>query len=126
MAEKKRLVQKINKIVADDTLLQSILQRQTVFESSVQGIQYENRAGIAFMVREGDKLELQAEPDNQYDPSAIRVLFEGKQIGYVRRDTAKFISREMQAGREFRAVAKTIKPPVLNYPYPHIEITITG
>jgi hypothetical protein len=60
------------------------------------------------------------------DPSAILVLFEGKQIGYVRRDTAKIISREMQSGREFRAVAKTIKPPVLNYPYPHIEMTITG
>ncbi len=126
VAEKKRFVQKINKVVADDTLLQSILQRQTVFESSVQGIPYENRADIAFLVREGDKLELQAEPDNQYDPSAIRVLFDGKQIGYVRRDTAKIISREMQAGREFRATAKAINPPVLNYPYPHIEITITG
>ena len=54
------------------------------------------------------------------------MLFDEKQIGYVRRDTAKTISREMQAGREFRAIAKTIKPPVLNYPYPHIEITITG
>jgi len=126
VAEKKRLVQKINKIVADDTQLQFILQRQTVFESSVQGIPYENRASIAFMVQEGDQLELQAELDNPYDPSAISVLFEGKQIGYVRRDTAKIISREMQSGREFQAIAKTIKPPVLNYPYPHIEITITG
>lgn len=126
VAEKKRLVQKINKVIADDTHLQFILQRQTVFESSVQGIPYGDRVSIAFVVREGDKLVLQPEPENQYDPSAICVLFEGKQIGYVRRDTAKFISREMQVGREFRAIVKTVKPPVLNYPYPHIEITIIG
>ncbi len=126
IAEKKRFVQKINKIVADDTQLQFILQRQTVFESPVQGISYENRVNTAFMVREGDRLLLQVELDNQYDPLAIRVLFEGKQIGYVKRDVAKIISREMQAGRDFRAVAKTVKPPVLNYPYPHIEMTITG
>lgn len=126
VAEKKRLVQKINKIVADDTQLQFILQRQTVFESSVQGIKYGNRAEIAFRVDEGDQLQLETELDNPYDPSAIRVLFEGEQIGYVRRDTAKIISREMQLGREFKAIVKTITPPLLNFPYPQIEMTITG
>ena len=126
VVEKKRFVQKINKLVADSTLLQAILQRQTVFETSVQGIPYENRASKASLVREGDKLELQAELDNPYDPSAISVLFEGKQIGYVKRDTAKILSKELQAGREFRAVASAVKPPILNYPYPHIELTITG
>ena len=126
VVEKKRFVQKINKVVADSTLLQVILERQTMFETSVQGIPYENRAKIAALVHEGDKLVLEAELDNQYDPSAISVLFEGKQIGYIKRDTAKIISKEMQSGREFRAVARAVKPPILNYPYPHIELTITG
>lgn len=31
----------------------------------------------------GDDLELEAEPTNQYDPNAIRVIFDGLHIGYV-------------------------------------------
>ncbi len=126
VAEKKRFVQKINRIVADDTQLQFILQRQTEFESSVQGIPYGDRTETAFRVREGDQLLLHAEPDNPYDPSAIRVVFDGRQIGYVQRDVAKIISREMQSGRAFRSYAKEIKPPLFNYPYPHIVMAITG
>lgn len=126
VAEKKRFVQKINKIVADDTHLQFILQRQTILESSVQGIPYGDRVDTAFKVREQDQLILVAEPDNFYDPSAIRVLYNGRKIGYVQRDKAKFISKEMQLGREFQAHAKEIKPPRLNYPYPDIVMTIIG
>ena len=124
--EKKRFVQKISSIVADDTHLQFVLQRQTILEASVQGIPYDNRAETAFQVREGSQLTLLVEPTNSYDPSAIAVFFEGKQIGYVQRDKAKIISKDMQTGREFKAYVKEIKPPVLKYPYPHIVITITG
>jgi len=126
LAEKRRFVQKIGRMVADNAHLQFILQRQTVLEASIQGINYESRAEIAFQVREGDQLTLQADPNNLYDPSAVMVLFEGKQIGYVKREKAKIISKDMQFGREFRAYAKEVKPPILNYPYPHIVMTITG
>ncbi len=125
VAEKKRFVQKINRIVADDTQLQFNLQRQTVLESPVQGIPYDNRVDAALKVREGDELILEAEPDNPYDPSAIRVLFDGHQIGYVLRDKAKIISREMQLGRGFRAHAKEITPPLPDDLYPHIDMAIT-
>jgi len=126
VAEKKRFVQKINRIVADDTQLQFVLQQQTILESSVQGIQYNDRVDTADKVRKGDQLILQRETDNLYDPSAIRILFEGQQVGYVQRDKAKIIAREMQFGKEFSAYAKDIKPPSLNYPYPHIVMTIIG
>jgi helicase len=108
VVEKKRLINKMNKMVVGNTQLQSILQRQTVFETSVQGIPYENRASIASLVRLGDQLELQAELDNPLDPSAVSVLFEGKQIGYVRRDTAKILSTEMQSGKEFGSILKSV------------------
>ncbi len=126
IAEKKRLMEKISRIVADDSQLQFILQRQTVLESRVQGIRYDNRADAAIDVPKGDQLLLQADPDNPHDPWAIRVLFNGQHIGYVQRDKAKIISREMQLGRAFQAHAKKITPPLLNYPYPDIVMTITG
>lgn len=126
IAEKKRFVQKISRIVADDTQLQFILQRQTVIEATVQGIRYSNRIENAINVREGDQLMLEEEPGNEYDSSAIRVLFKGSQIGYIQRDAARIISREMQFGREFRAYAKEITPPLPDYSFPKILMTITG
>ncbi|GHO65547.1 hypothetical protein KSC_044390 [Ktedonobacter sp. SOSP1-52] len=126
IAEKKRFIQKISRIVADDAQLQFILQRQTILECFIQGIPYGNRAEVAFRVEVGDELVLQAEPENQFDSSAIRILYEEKHIGYVSRDKAKIISREMRFGKTFRAYAKKIEPPLLNYPYPQIIITIVG
>lgn len=125
VAEKRRLVKKISRVVADNDHLQFILQKQTILEATVQGIPYDNRAETAFQVQEGDQLSLQAEPNNPYDPSAVIVMFEGKQIGYVQREKAKIISKDMQRGRKFWAHVKEIKPPLLNYPYPHIVMTIT-
>jgi hypothetical protein len=74
----------------------------------------------------GDILTFEVEPDNPYDPSAIRLYFNGKQIGSVQRDKAKILSKEIQAGRTFRAAAEEVKPPILNDPYPHITMEIVG
>jgi helicase len=126
VAEKKRFVRKLNKIVSDDSHLQFILQKQTKLESSIQGIPYQNRAEVASRIQVGNQLELQAEPDNEYDPSAVSILFNGKQVGYVEREKARIISKEIQLGRNFQVYAKAVKPPMLNYAYPHIVVSITG
>ena len=56
IAEKKKLVRKINKIVSDNTQLQFILQNQIRLESSVQGIPYDNRAEVASTIQKGEIL----------------------------------------------------------------------
>lgn len=37
---------------------------------------------------EGDGLELEHESDNEYDPNAIKVYYEGDHIGYIKRELA--------------------------------------
>lgn len=44
-------------------------------------------------LRGGEELFLQKEPDNKYDPNAVRVEFEGNVIGYVNRFQAKTFNR---------------------------------
>lgn len=67
-----------------------------VFESKVAGVSHCNEDGtsrqeiIRAEVRENDWLELEPEPQNPYDPNAIRVKTRsGKQIGYLEKALAE-------------------------------------
>jgi hypothetical protein len=114
----------ITQIVSDREPLLFIRGNKGELESPVRGIPYGDRHIAASSVRVGDRLVLQAEPDNPHDPYAIRVLLGDKHIGYVQRDKARILSREMSFGRQVQAFAKTVKPATTDYPFPSIEIII--
>lgn len=62
---------------------------------AVKGLQYrdEDAQDAAYGLEEGDYLELEKEPDNEYDPYAVKVLTtDGYHIGYVEATKAKRIS----------------------------------
>jgi hypothetical protein len=122
--EKRRLLSVINEIIPDTELLSFIRSGGVELLSPVQGIPYDGRDVVASLVTEGASLILELEPDNPYDPYAVRVLFDNKQIGYVQRDKAKILSREMNLGRGARAYARTVRPATTEYPFPWIIMTI--
>lgn len=49
------------------------------------------------------KLELQREPDNEYDEFAIALYFSKNKIGFIPRDKNEVIARLMDAGKSFYA-----------------------
>ena len=64
---------------------------------------------------------LEREYDNKFDKNAIKVIADGKQIGYIGKDYAQILAEFMDAGRKFTANVKdcgTYK----NRPY--CEITV--
>jgi len=122
--EKQRLLDSISKMIPDREHLDFIRSGALELESPVQGIRYKGRRIAASQVSEGDQLVLEVEPDNPYDPYAVRVIFEGRHIGYVQRAKARIVSREMQLGREVRSYAKAVKPATDEYPFPWIQMTI--
>lgn len=64
----------------------------------IKGLQYreEDEQEAAYGLEEGDSLELEEEPDNEYDPFAIKVMTEeGYHIGYVEASKAKRICTNM-------------------------------
>ena len=52
---------------------------------------------------EDQDVDLVPEPDNPYDPDAIRVDVNGKQVGYIARDNTQRIRELMDAGARVRA-----------------------
>lgn len=67
-----------------------------VYESKVVGVSHTNADGtsrqaiIKKEVAEDDDLYLELEPDNEFDPNAVKVLSKNKnQIGYLKSDLAE-------------------------------------
>lgn len=119
-----RVLRVRNQVTIGRELLHSVRNPLQRIESSIAGIPYENRLVFATQVNEGDELLLEPEPNNIYDPYAVRVLFQANEIGYVRRDVARIISRELLLGRELSARVISVRSASETYLYPWIEIEV--
>lgn len=60
----------------------------TVFDTTIVGTKFRGARAMAVLkgLRRGDLLRLQREPNNEFDPNAIAVLFGGEHLGYVPRN----------------------------------------
>jgi len=54
----------------------------------------------------GSVLVLEREPDNQYDPYAVKVLYRDERIGYIKRVHSQTVSEEIAKGKTVTAVIK--------------------
>jgi superfamily II DNA/RNA helicase len=124
LIERNKLINFRNKVVINDESLQFIRNLGQELESPVRGIPYENRFIAASQVSIGDSLTLEAEFDNPYDRNAVSVLFRGNPIGYVQRDKAKIVSRELQLGRRVEAYATSVRSANSDTPFPWIDMSI--
>lgn len=61
------------------------------------------------MSKDGGKITLMAEPDNDKDPYAVRAcLPNGKTIGYVKSESAPFLSQILQSGVELQSEVRYV------------------
>lgn len=71
--------------------------RVIVQTSPLAGFQYYAGRALFPLMRVGDRLDLIREPDNPFDPKAVRVDWRGVQIGYAPRmenvDLARLLDR---------------------------------
>lgn len=79
---------------------QSEQSKITNVDLKVVGVTFPNEDGssrrdIILEMRGDEPIELVREPNNQYDANAIKVLADGKQIGYIGRDYASIIAPMM-------------------------------
>jgi hypothetical protein len=75
---------------------------------------------IASHLQPNDPVTLEAEPDNAYDPCAIKVIAQGEFIGYVQKDMAQvlhpyafepmtaYVSENMDAKGEYHLIEVVI------------------
>jgi hypothetical protein len=46
-----------------------------------------------------NKVELTPEPDNPYDPNAIKVIVDGKHVAYIKKDSCAHLLKVIREGR---------------------------
>ena len=72
--------------------------RILIQESPLAGFQYYHGEVLWDQLREGQSLDLVREPDNPYDPKAVRVEWNGCKLGYVPRTENTAISQMLDRG----------------------------
>lgn len=71
------------------------------FHIKVAGVTFQGRQETVAKLSEGDPLTLEREPDNPYDPNAIKVLTEHGEVGYVPREYAAAVGVHLSAGTTY-------------------------
>lgn len=87
--------------ISSGTCAESI--RILVQSSPVAGSQYYAVAKVWGEIKPGDRLTLTREPDNRHDRNAIRVDWNGQQLGYVPRAENRAVARALDAGERLDA-----------------------
>jgi len=72
--------------------------RVLVQDSPLAGFQYHAGAELWNELRIGDVLTLVREPENPYDPRAVRVEWRGRKLGYLPRRENAAVAAEMDRG----------------------------
>ena len=96
--------------------------RILVQSSPLAGSQYYAMAEVWHLIRPGDRLTLVREPGNRHDRNAVRVDWNGQQIGYVPRAENRAVARALDAGETLEArVARLRDDP---NPWRRVEIEV--
>lgn len=83
-----------------------------VQSSPLAGSQYYAATRVWQEIRPGDRLTLSREPGNRHDRNAVRVDWNGQQLGYVPRAENRAVARALDAGEKLEArVAKLREDP---------------
>jgi hypothetical protein len=71
--------------------------------SPLAGFRYHEGKAVWDELKVGDVLELVREPDNPYDPKAVRVDWQGHVLGYVPRAENAAVARQIDRGEKLEA-----------------------
>ena len=74
-----------------------------VQSSPLAGSQFYDVAEVWPQIRLGDRLTLIREPENRHDRKAVRVEWQGRQLGYVPRAENRAVARALDDGEKLEA-----------------------
>lgn len=77
--------------------------RILVQSSPLAGFQFHEGKALWAQMKVGDVLTLVREPDNAYDPRAVRVEWQGHKLGYVPRRENEAVARQLDRGNKLEA-----------------------
>lgn len=90
--------------------------------SPVAGFQYHKGLEIWTLLNVGDELLLVSEPENKYDPRAVRVEWRGQKLGYVPRVDNSSVNHLLGSGQ--RLIAAVVSLNESNNPWERISFAV--
>ena len=78
------------------------------FYTKIVGVSFEGRQDVVAGLVPGQRLDLAREPDNPFDRSAVAVRFGTLALGYVRKEIARRIAPNLDAGERYDATVGSV------------------
>lgn len=88
----------------------------------VAGVQHHQIHNVLDELRVGDDLDLVPEPDNKYDPNAVRIEYDSTMLGYVPKKFSSEISAMIEISPTQCKISKLNKTAK---PWEMLEVTIS-
>ncbi|MGB0712217.1 MAG: HIRAN domain-containing protein [Gammaproteobacteria bacterium] len=88
------------------------------------GYRHHEAPDLDGMLREGESLELIAEPDNPHDPHAVMVAWRGRKLGYLPRGANLFPSVMLGRGRSLYARVAGLAPHAARNERVRVEVGV--
>ena len=82
------------------------VKRPNQFLTELAGFVYHAEDDKLRSIPAGAELQLERESGNLYDPYAVKVLYNGEQIGYIKRVHSQTIAEELDKGKKVKAQVK--------------------
>jgi len=70
----------------------------------IAGVQHHQMNKVLDFLEEGMELELVPEPENKFDPNAVRIVFDGTMLGYVPKKFSSEVSGAIELGVELECI----------------------
>jgi single-stranded-DNA-specific exonuclease len=78
------------------------------FYTKIVGVSFEGRQDRVGGLKPGDALELERQPENEFDPNAIAVKFGTLHLGFLRREIALRLAPNIDGGDRYSARVDTV------------------
>lgn len=72
----------------------------------------------------GDPIALERQPDNEYDPNAILVVWEGHDLGFLAKEDAAAIAPSLDQGRAYKANIHKLTGGSADYPSYGLKVAV--
>ena len=88
----------------------------------IAGVQHHELHEVIEDLKEADELELVCEPDNKFDPNAIRIEWDGTMLGYVPKKFSAEVNAALEVGRDLVCTITKLTPSAK--PWEQCEVLI--
>lgn len=81
-------------------------------EFYITGTKFHDYAKVADQLQLDDLVYLQPDPSNEYDANAVKIIWQGRQLGWVPQKSgeSKVVAEALKAGLNLEAIISVLKP----------------